>query len=217
MSAAVSYYPPAGAVLSLVSLLPLLLGFFSGHIWVQAWGYLLFSVWLTRALHLDGLADICDALGSGKTGDGFYSVLKDSRLGAFGAVGLFFVVSGMLLLTAAMLEQNRLAPLFFAPLFGRCLPIVLACLAPANPRAGLGAILATAPKRPALGIAAFFAGIGGVLCLGVPTLLLCLALTAPCVLMLASLARREQGYNGDFFGCIIICGELAVLLSALSA
>lgn len=215
MSASVLYYPLVGGTLGLIQLLPFALGAFSAQPWVQAWLYVLFSAWLTRALHLDGLADLLDAAGSGKHGDDFHAVLKDSRMGAFGTTGLLLALAGYLVLAAACFSAQRFAPLLFAPLFGRCLPIVLARIAPAHSRAGLGALLSAAPQPRCLLFALAAALLGGWICLGFFPFLLCVLLTIPLLLLLSRLARREGGWNGDYLGCAIVGGELVALLSAL--
>lgn len=215
MSASVPYYPLVGAAIGLALILPFYSGMFAAYPWVQAWLYVLLSAWLTRALHLDGLADLLDAAGSGKRGEDFHAVLKDSRMGAFGAVGLVMALAGHIILAGACFSAHRFAPLFFAPLFGRCLPIVLAGIAPINPKAGLGALLAAAPQARCLLFAFSAAFIGGWLCLGLVSTALCVLFSIPLLFPLASLARREGGFNGDYLGCAIVGGELIALLAAI--
>jgi adenosylcobinamide-GDP ribazoletransferase len=53
---------------------------------------LLGSVICTRSLHLDGLADLADAIGGGWDRDRRLEIMKDSRLGVFGAVALIFTL-----------------------------------------------------------------------------------------------------------------------------
>jgi adenosylcobinamide-GDP ribazoletransferase len=43
---------------------------------------------LTGALHEDGFADVCDGFGGGKTPDAVLAIMKDSRIGAYGAIGI---------------------------------------------------------------------------------------------------------------------------------
>lgn len=43
---------------------------------------------LTGAMHEDGLADVCDGLGGGPTREKALEIMRDSRIGAFGAIGL---------------------------------------------------------------------------------------------------------------------------------
>jgi adenosylcobinamide-GDP ribazoletransferase len=55
---------------------------------------LAFLVWITGALHEDGLADVADAIGGGWTRDQRLDIMKDSRIGAFGAVAVALVLLG---------------------------------------------------------------------------------------------------------------------------
>jgi adenosylcobinamide-GDP ribazoletransferase len=46
------------------------------------------TVWLTGAFHEDGLADTCDALGGAVSRERALAIMKDSRIGSYGAVAL---------------------------------------------------------------------------------------------------------------------------------
>ncbi len=48
-----------------------------------------FWAWIGGALHEDGIADTADALRAGRTVDRMMAILKDSRIGVFGALALF--------------------------------------------------------------------------------------------------------------------------------
>jgi adenosylcobinamide-GDP ribazoletransferase len=214
MRLACVYYPAVGAVLGCLMTLPFSLGCFAGFSWIQAWLYVLLSLWLTRAMHLDGLADLLDALGSAKDGEAFQAVLKDSRIGAFACIGLLMALGGQIILAAACFEQGSFLPLAYAPVFGRCLPVVLAHIAPANPGAQLGALLADCPRASAL-LFALLCLFGVFFCLPLPGPLFALVLAAACLGLLRRVALRQGGYNGDFCGFAIVAGETAVLLAAL--
>ncbi|WP_139959484.1 adenosylcobinamide-GDP ribazoletransferase [Flavicella sediminum] len=51
------------------------------------------SVWTTGAFHEDGFADACDGFGGGWTKEKILLIMKDSRLGTYGVVGLFFLLA----------------------------------------------------------------------------------------------------------------------------
>src|SRR5690348_459316 len=51
------------------------------------------TVALTGALHEDGLADAMDGLGGGHTRERALEIMKDPRIGAFGALSLMLMVS----------------------------------------------------------------------------------------------------------------------------
>ena len=48
---------------------------------------------LTGALHEDGLADCCDGFGGGTSRDRILSIMKDSRIGTYGVLGLIFYIA----------------------------------------------------------------------------------------------------------------------------
>lgn len=50
------------------------------------------SIWITGAFHEDGLADVCDGFGGGWTKEKILEIMKDSRVGAFGVIGLIMVL-----------------------------------------------------------------------------------------------------------------------------
>jgi adenosylcobinamide-GDP ribazoletransferase len=73
-------------------------------------------VWLTGALHLDGLADLCDALGaSHRDPERFFTVLRDPHVGTFGTVSIVLTL---------MLKAAGLGTLTIGALVG--VPLVLA-------------------------------------------------------------------------------------------
>ncbi|MBC7921687.1 MAG: adenosylcobinamide-GDP ribazoletransferase [Ferruginibacter sp.] len=50
------------------------------------------GVWLTGAFHEDGWADVCDGFGGGWTKLRILAIMKDSRVGAYGAIGLVLML-----------------------------------------------------------------------------------------------------------------------------
>jgi adenosylcobinamide-GDP ribazoletransferase len=56
------------------------------------------GILLTGAFHEDGFADVCDGLGGGWTKENILQIMKDSRIGAFGAIGLMAILSSKFLL-----------------------------------------------------------------------------------------------------------------------
>ena len=213
------WFPVVGLALGIILWLPAVF-FAPQHAGAALWavGWVAASAWLTRALHYDGLADVLDALGSGKTGEGFRVVLKDSRIGTFGTLGLCLVVLGQVSAVALLLLSGKgLGALVMAPVFGRCAPILLARLAPAHPKAGLGAIVCLAPWESSLVFAPVLALVTTLVFLPMHHALdVFVVASIPLTLTLAFLARiarREGGLNGDYFGFAIIAGECSVLFT----
>uniref|UniRef100_UPI002024E5BA adenosylcobinamide-GDP ribazoletransferase n=2 Tax=unclassified Frankia TaxID=2632575 RepID=UPI002024E5BA len=97
---------------------------------------------LTRGLHLDGLADVADGIGAGR--ERALAAMRDSRLGAFGALALIFaVLVQVAALSLAINEHRGSLSILVASMTGR-LAATLACTAgiPAAHPNGLGALVA---------------------------------------------------------------------------
>ena len=88
-----------------------------------------FSAWATRGLHLDGLADFFDGLGGGRTREDVLRIMRDSRIGAFGAIALVLV----LFTKVAAIEGAALVlwqALVLAPVFSRWSVVLLGFMLP---------------------------------------------------------------------------------------
>jgi adenosylcobinamide-GDP ribazoletransferase len=106
---ATGYYPLVGffAGLDLALLRWLTLQDHIGlHYPLWAMVLLLFWVWASDSLHLDGLADTADALASRREGPEFSAVLHDSRVGAFGAAAVTLALLAKYVWLASLPMQN---------------------------------------------------------------------------------------------------------------
>jgi len=69
---------------------------------------MLTSILITGAFHEDGLADVCDAFGGGWTKEKILEIMKDSRIGTFGVVGLVISLLSKFILTYELTEKSLL-------------------------------------------------------------------------------------------------------------
>lgn len=115
-------------------------GVLAGCAWFFVWGGLpplasavllvTLGAWLTRGLHLDGLADLLDGLGGGQTPERRLAIMKDSATGAFGVIGLVLLLVLKAACLAALLEVREellFFALFAAPVTARWAMASLAC------------------------------------------------------------------------------------------
>lgn len=151
---AMALAPGVGLVLGLAGGLPLVL--FGGRPLLAAALALALLALLTRALHLDGLADLADGLGSAKPADQALDIMKKSDIGPFGVVTLVFtllvqVTSLVSISPPGDAPYARYAALVTACLAGR-LALTWACRAgvPAARPDGLGAMVAGTVRRRAV-------------------------------------------------------------------
>ncbi|TVQ98911.1 MAG: adenosylcobinamide-GDP ribazoletransferase [Desulfovibrionales bacterium] len=206
------WFPLVGLYFGCVAVLPFALGLGEGYSWVQAWLWLGLAMVLTRGLHWDGWVDLCDAWGSGSRGERFWEVLKDSRMGAFGGMGLVMGLAGYLVLLTGVFSGNAWGVLIWAPIVGRTMAVVLAWKTRNLGRPGLaGLFLAQATGGKVVWAAGMAVALGVVL-VSWKTLLFGTLLGCIGLLFLIRLARLQRGVNGDFFGAVIVWGELSVFL-----
>jgi len=64
------------------------------------------SVLLTGAFHEDGFADVCDGFGGGWTAERILDIMKDSRIGAYGVVGILLLFSLKIFALIELLQFN---------------------------------------------------------------------------------------------------------------
>ncbi len=174
---------------------------------------------ITGALHLDGLADVCDGLAARGSRERFLAIMKDSQVGAVGAVGL---VLGILLkwqaLAAVPVEFKWQALLLFPALarFGQVLTMTGARHARQD---GLGATFVQGMGKTTLLLAFATVAVVSYYLLGFSGTL---ALAAVCLLTVAGrifFQRKLGGLTGDTIGCISELNEILalVVISALAA
>ena len=180
---------------------------------------LLVAAWkvATGGIHLDGLADSLDGL-AGRDAARRLAIMRDSRIGVFGAAGLILLLLLAVTALAGLSTSLRFRVLVLAPVIGRVTPLLAgAWLAPATPGQGLGAAFAAGlsrwagPVHVAAGcaLAAWLLGIWGV----------AVAAAAWGVTLLAAafVARRLGGVTGDVLGAVVEVAELGALLGAAAA
>jgi adenosylcobinamide-GDP ribazoletransferase len=184
-----------------------------------AWIWLCLEILMTRALHWDGLADLADACGSAASGQRFWEVLRDSRLGAFGALALLLVFCGQwAALCLHLAAWHWLVPVL-APAWGRACSVWLACGASAHDPGSLGGLtIAGAGKRLSrLHWGAALLCLAALCALGLHVWQALVLLIGQCWMLrqLAGIARKQGGLSGDFLGAGIETGQLWFLLATL--
>ncbi len=175
---------------------------------------------LTRGLHLDGLADLADGLGTHGPPERARDVMKQPDVGAFGVVALVLVplVQVSALLACATAGRGP-AALVLAAGTGR-LAVTAACTAatPAATSTGLGALVAGTVRRGEPTVLAVVVVAGGTLWAlldGQPVLLPGLAVVVALVtatLLRRHAVRRLGGITGDVLGALVEVATTATLV-----
>lgn len=180
---------------------------------VASWATVACWAIITGGLHLDGVADSADALLVSAPRERRLEILKDSRVGAFGVIGLVLVLLGKveaLRALAGLTPGWFVHPLLLAPLLGRWLVVLLA--APHLPReGGLGQAFSR-DWTPRLALGATLLPVVGIAVAGIPALVGAAAVLAVGVLIARLAILRLGGVSGDVLGLQIEVAELVFLL-----
>ncbi|WP_411140647.1 adenosylcobinamide-GDP ribazoletransferase [Streptomyces sp. x-80] len=178
---------------------------------------------LTRGLHLDGLADTADGLGSGRPAADALRIMKQSDIGPFGVITLLFALFAQVAAVSELYADGwarGATAVAVAAVTARCaLTLASRTGVPAARPGGLGAAVAgIVPLRAALLCAALvtalcaaagaLSGPWGALHAGVAAL----AGLGTGELMLRHCRRRFGGVTGDVFGALAESAGLAALV-----
>ncbi len=203
---------------------PIIGGLIGGLVWLVGWASgLIFGAWLsavlavsawavaTGGLHLDGLADCFDGLLVMAERERRLEIMRDPRLGAFGAIGLILFLLVKISAVQAVLANERGLALVAAAVTGRAM-ISWVARQPAARSDGLGLVFSV-QIRPFFLIIATLPPIGLLILMGWRGGL-ALALTLIVVAGIIAFARRRiGGVTGDVFGLTVELVELAVLIA----
>jgi adenosylcobinamide-GDP ribazoletransferase len=178
---------------------------------------------LTRALHLDGLADFADGLGSGRPAGQALEIMKRSDIGPFGVVTLVLAVLIQVSALARAQELGRGAIAVVAAAVTARLAMTLACRrgVPAARPGGLGALVAGS-VRPAAAAALVVGALAAAAALAVAGLAGWILMVAIAAGLAASGAatvlavRRLGGITGDVLGALAeTAATVCLLVTAL--
>lgn len=224
VAGAVLFFPPVGALLGAFLAAAASASLFLWSPGAAAVVTTAAGAFITGALHLDGLADLADGLGGGKDKPSRLAIMKDSRIGGFGAVALILLLAGkgvffyelflgyprfwtLLILLAVMGSVSRGGT------------VLLILIFPAARPDGLGQFFREKAGKGPLVAGMVLGVLPGYLLLGAGGFFLGLAVWALMVLGALGVFRLLGGLTGDVYGAFIEVSELVFLmiLTALPA
>ena len=216
------YFPAVGIVVgAAVSAIYVL----AGWLWPQPVAVLLSTIagiWLTGAFHEDGFADACDGMGGGMTRERVLDIMKDSRIGSYGAIGIGLLLALKCtvlsclpshMVAAAMLAAHPVSRLASTALIwkldyvkseGKARPLAQH-MSGAEFAIALTTVLAVLAVLYLLGALPWRSIAAGVVAAALVTLWLA-----------RKFVRRIGGYTGDCLGAVQQIAEVAMYLALLA-
>ncbi|HSY28635.1 MAG TPA: adenosylcobinamide-GDP ribazoletransferase [Burkholderiaceae bacterium] len=219
---AIRYFPCIGLIVAMVTWVVYWL---AGLVWPPLIVILLSvssGILLTGAFHEDGFADVCDGFGGGTSAERVLEIMKDSRIGAYGAIGIALLLALKCatlvslpshLMPAALLLAHTMSRLFASSLIwcldyvrveGKAKPLAKQMT---NGEFSFAALTAIAPA-----LALILAG-----WISWEKMVAGAVLAALVTGYLARLfLRRIGGYTGDCLGAVQQAAEVALYLGFLA-
>ena len=218
----VGWYAWVGWVLAAITVVPLF--FVQGYLGkpdtlhALLYAVLVVAAWalLTRFLHWDGLADTFDGLWGGQTPERRLEIMRDSRIGSFGAAAMGLVALVQVAAVTILISRGLLWPLLVAPVVARFSASLAAWELPAARREGLGLTAmghAGTYERLVAGAGVFL--LIGLLSFGVASRQFVLVTGAGLIAGLVvprALSKPVEGMTGDLFGATVLLVETLVFL-----
>ncbi len=173
---------------------------------------IVFLAVISGALHLDGLADTCDGIAGGKTPEERWQVMRDSRVGSFGVVGVCCLLLVKYVALNSMPQSLVMTSLVLMPVISRWAMVYTIFAYPYARPSGLGKVFKQGVNwlkfvmatLIALAVTAALARLAG--------LAVMLGAWVIVVIMATYLKRKFSGLTGDTYGAINEVAEVSVLL-----
>jgi len=173
---------------------------------------------LTGAFHEDAVADFCDGAGGGRDAAHARQIMKDSRIGSYGALGLGLAVALRVALIYSFVAPYGALAIIAAATFGRLLAVITMLTTPSVPSAsGLARDIIVTLKIRDIALALLLT-LPGLLpfAFGAP-LAVALATAAAVIFLIwfrILLIKKIGGSTGDCLGFAAYAGQLILLLAA---
>ncbi|MEI7903873.1 MAG: adenosylcobinamide-GDP ribazoletransferase [Candidatus Firestonebacteria bacterium] len=204
------YYPAVGLLLAgLVS------GVYAGFSFIfpaplSGLLALIFFVYLTGALHLDGFVDTVDGFYGNRRKEDIFVIMKDSRIGAMGAVwlGLLLILKAWLFIS---LGQELVPALILAAVLSRAAIVLEMRLAPAAKKNSLASVFCDKLTLMQTAAALLFALIVSLFC-GIKGIMLFAWTVLAAVALVKYFKSRIGGLTGDTVGFSAEFLEISVLV-----
>jgi adenosylcobinamide-GDP ribazoletransferase len=181
------------------------------------------GIYLTGAFHEDGFADMCDGFGGGMTRERVLEIMKDSRIGAYGAIGIICLLAIKCAALASLPPAAVVATLLIAHPLSRLAAVSLIWLMDYARDEGKAKPMAQEMSTGEFIIAAICGLLPAIMCgaLGMldwsALVFATLAAAAAAWWLGRKCQHRLQGYTGDCLGAVQQLAEVAIYLAILSS
>lgn len=211
IASSLPFFPLAGAVIGGILTLIHILGQRILPDQVVAGITVVISIIITGGMHLDGFADTMDGLFCFGDRENKLTVMKDSRTGAYGVIGLILVILLKYLLISSLSKAHLIPALISFPIISRWMMTFAIVFYPYAREKGLGKAFA-GQKLSAFILASITTILINYITVGLEGLIVVLGVFVAGFLFIQYLLRQLGGMTGDTYGAINEFCEIMALL-----
>lgn len=211
------FYPFVGTIIGLCTYIPYLL-LYKFDKDIASIAAVLAIVLITGGFHLDGLADTCDGFFSSRKKEKILEIMKDSRVGTFGAVAIFFDLLTRYVVLSKIPTSKVIFALVFSIAFARLTAAFMFSFGKSARKDGLGAMVTENNSRgyylasviTFIPISFYF--------IGKYSILIFIADLLFAVLLMIKSYKTIDGLTGDVYGtCSEVCEIIGFLIILCSS
>lgn len=170
------------------------------------------GILLTGGIHLDGFMDSCDGLLSGRPRERALEIMKDSRIGSMGVLGILVLLSLKLVFVLETIKIPGLYPvLFIMPVLGRWAMVYVMNFFPYARSEGLGNMFRQGMTPVSFWAATLYSGLLAGAVLPAPYLASVLLAAACTALTAIRINAFLGGHTGDTYGAVCELTEVFFL------
>lgn len=210
MKRGIIYFPLIGLIIGASIWLPSLAKDFLDKPVIILVSWLVY-LWITGGLHIDGLADTFDGIFSNREKDRVLEIMKDSRIGTFGVLGIIFVILSNLVFSFYI--DYRF--LLLLPVVGRTSALISASISQyARNEDGMGTTFINNCKLKEVIIGIIFTLIISTLVFNYKVALVTLITYIVVLLQTSYIKNKINGATGDTLGFVIEISQTVFIFTA---
>ena len=173
---------------------------------------------LTGILHVDGLGDVADGFGSGKSRERILEIFKDSRMGAFGICAIVFDLLLKTFCWSELFKAGEIYVIIISLLFSRCAQSLFLISLPVAIETSILSRLSKSNipiKISVLCVFILFVALGGYFVGYMHSILYAVSVVLVAILFSIYCMKKINGITGDCVGAVNELSEVAVLIAGL--
>jgi adenosylcobinamide-GDP ribazoletransferase len=213
--ASLIYFPIVGAIIGLLLIIVLVIFDFLPHI-VKIALILTTSIFITGGIHLDGFADTCDGFYGAKSKEEILKIMRDSRIGTMGVVGVVCLLLLKFSILASLPKEILWETLITTVTFARWAQVLGCYLSRYARQEGKARYFIEYAGLKEILLGTFFTLMAFFILLQVKGVILFFVSTLPIFLCINYVKRRVGGMTGDTIGATSEIAEVSMLFFVLA-